>query len=56
MFQNNIVEISEKMNKRNLLKICLQVTYPTISAQFAFIFRKKWKYLHIRYFKNQWLE
>ena len=26
MFHNNIVKISEKLNKRNLLKICLQVT------------------------------
>ena len=29
MFHNNTVKISEKMNKRNLLKICLQITYPT---------------------------
>ena len=34
MFHNNIVKKkkkkkSEKLNKRNLLKICLQVTYPT---------------------------
>ena len=29
MFHNNIVKISEKLNKQNLLKICLQVTYPT---------------------------
>ena len=29
MFHNNIVKISEKWNKQNLLKICLQVTYPT---------------------------
>ena len=29
MFHNNIVEIAENMNKHNLLKICLQVTYPT---------------------------
>ena len=29
MFHNNIVKLSEKLNKRNLLKICLQVTYPT---------------------------
>ena len=28
MFHNNIVKISEKLNKQNLLKICLQVTYP----------------------------
>ena len=29
MYHNNIVKISEKLNKWNLLKICLQVTYPT---------------------------
>ena len=29
MFHNNIVKISEKLNKRNLLKICLQVNYPS---------------------------
>ena len=29
MFHNNIVKISEKLNKQSLLKICLQVTYPT---------------------------
>ena len=29
MFHNNIVKISEKLNKRNLLKVCPQVTYPT---------------------------
>ena len=27
MFHNNIVKTSEKMNKQNLLKICLQATY-----------------------------
>ena len=32
MFHNNIVKISEKLNKQNLLKICLQVTYPTDSC------------------------
>ena len=29
MFHNNTVKISEKLNKQNLLNICLQVTYPT---------------------------
>ena len=29
MFLNNIVKISEKLNKQELLKICLQVIYPT---------------------------
>ena len=32
MFHNNIVKISEKLNKRNLVKICLKVTYPTDSC------------------------
>ena len=35
MFHNNTVKISEKLKKRNLLKICLQVTYLKTSAQFA---------------------
>ena len=29
IFHNNIVKISEKLIKQNLLKICPQVTYPT---------------------------
>ena len=29
MFYNNIVKISEKLNKWNMLKIWLQITYPT---------------------------
>ena len=29
MFHNNIVKISKKLDKEKLLKICLQVTYPT---------------------------
>ena len=29
MFHNSIVKMSEKLNKRNLLKICLLATYPT---------------------------
>ena len=33
MFYNNIVKISEELNKRNMLK-----TYPTISALFGFLF------------------
>ena len=33
VFYNNIVKISHKiMNKQTFLEICLQVTYPTISA------------------------
>ena len=47
MFQNNIVKISEKLNKWNLLKICPQVTYPTDFCMFCIHFYngKKWKYL-----------
>ena len=29
IFHNNIVKILDKLNKRNLLKICFQVTYPS---------------------------
>ena len=29
MFHNSIVKIPEKLNKQNLLKICLHVTYLT---------------------------
>ena len=47
MFHNSIVKISEKLNKQNWLKICLQVTYPTdfciICIHFYYV--KKWKYL-----------
>ena len=47
MFHNNIVKLSEKLNKRNLLKICFQVTYPTdfCKIRIHFYYRKKWKYL-----------
>ena len=47
MFHNNIVKLSEKLNKRNLLKICLQVTYPTDFCMIwlHFYYGKKWKYL-----------
>ena len=48
IFHNNIVKISEKLNKQNLLKICLQVTYPTDFCKICihFYYRKKWKYLN----------
>ena len=47
MFHNNIVKFQKKLNKRNLLKICLQVAY---SKDFCiicilFFYEKKWKYL-----------
>ena len=47
MFPNNIVKISETLNKQNLLKICLQVTYPTnfCIIFIHFYYGKKWKYL-----------
>ena len=32
MLRNNIMKISEKLDKWNLLKICLLITYPQISA------------------------
>ena len=46
MFHNNIVKISEKLNKQNLSKICLQVTYPTnfCIIFIHFYYGKKWKY------------
>ena len=51
----NIEKISEKMNKRNVLKIYLQATYPTDFCVFCihFYYGKKW---NILCFKNQWLE
>ena len=44
---HNIVKISEKLNKQNLLKICLPVTYPTNFCIICihFYYGKKWKYL-----------
>ena len=47
MFHNNTVKISEKLNMWNLLKICLQVTYPTdfCIIYIHFYYGKKWKYL-----------
>ena len=47
MFYNNIVKISEKLNKWNLLKIWLQVTYPIdfCMSWLHFYYGKKWKYL-----------
>ena len=47
MFHNNIVKISEKLKKEKLLKIFLQVTYPTdfCIIFIHFYYGKKWKYL-----------
>ena len=50
MFHNSIAKISEKLNKRSLLKICLQVIYFTIFCIICtqFYYGKKWKYLIIQ--------
>ena len=49
MFHNNTVKISEKLNKCNLLKIWLQINYPTdfcmIWLHSYSYYGKKWKYL-----------
>ena len=44
MFHNNIVKVSEKLNKWNVLKIWLQVTYPTDFCMIwlHFYYGKKW--------------
>ena len=51
----NIVKISEKINKQNLLKTCLQLPALQISALFAFTFTMG-KSENIQFFENQWLE
>ena len=51
MFYNNIVKISEKLNKWNMLKIWLQVTYPTNFWIIGFIFTMG-KSENIWFFKN----
>ena len=40
------MKMSEKMNKRNLLKTCLQYTYPTDFSAISskFYYGQKWKY------------
>ena len=37
MFHNNIVKISGKCNKQNLLKVCLKVTCPTDFCTFCIL-------------------
>ena len=54
MFHNNIVKIWEKMNKWKLLKICLQVTYPTDFYKICILFYYMGKSENIWFFKNQW--
>ena len=56
MFHNNIVKISEKLNKWNLLKICLQVTYPTDFYIIVALIFTMGKSENFWFFKNQWLE
>ena len=50
MLHNNTVEILEKLNKQNLLKICLQATYPT---DFCIIFSIN---IYLKKKKKKWLE
>ena len=54
MFYNNIVKISEKLNKWNLLKIWPQVIYPIDFCMIwlHFYYGKKWKYLIFLKTKN----
>ena len=56
MFYNNIVKISEKLNKWNMLKICLQVTYPIDFCMIWLHFYYGEKVKIFDFFKNQWLE
>ena len=57
MFHNNLVKSLEKLNKRNLLKICLQVTYPTHFCIICIHFKLLWEKVKIfDFFKNHWLE
>ena len=46
IFDNSIVKISENMNKRNMLKICLQITYPKDVCIICihFYYGKKWQH------------
>ena len=55
MFHNNIMKISEKFNKWNLLKIFLQVTYPTDFCIICIHFYYG-KNDNIWFFKKKWLE
>ena len=59
IFHNNIVKNSEKLNKENLLKVCLLVTYPTdfciTCICIHFYYGKKWKDLIVLK-KKHWLE
>ena len=55
MFHNNIVEISEKKDNRNLLKVCLQITYSTDFCKICIQFYYG-KSEHISFLEKQWLE
>ena len=57
MFHNNIMKISEKLNKQNLLKIWLQVTYPTnFCMQFSFTFTVGKSENILFFLTTKWLE
>ena len=53
MFHNNIGKISEKLNKQNLLKNCLQVTNPTDFCIICINFYYGKKVKMFDFFKNQ---
>ena len=55
MLHNNILKISEKLSKRNLLKVYLQVTYPIDFCIICFHFYYG-ESENILFFKNQWLK
>ena len=56
MFHYNIVNISEILNKVNLLKTCLKFIYPTIFCIFCSHFQYEEKWTKIDYCKNQRIE
>ena len=56
MFHNNTVKISEKLNKQNLLKICLQVTYSTDFCIICIQFFLWEKVKMFDFLKTKWIE
>ena len=53
MFHDKSVNISENLNKPNLLKACLQFTSPVDACIICSHFTMR-ENEHIRFFKNQW--
>ena len=54
MFHNSILKISEKLNKRNLLKSAYNLPALQISAKSTFSFYCGEKNKIFDFFKNQW--